>query len=180
MITLHDVEQGTPEWHALREGLYTGSGADKLLKYGTVDYALTHVNNFTGIFHTERGHLLESEARGLFERIEGINVLTTGFVTNDKYPDCGYSPDFLLPYVLGEIKCFAEKNHMGLINAKRIDDLPFKILAQIYFGMFICELPLAYLIPYNPKIKEVKDRFKIIEIKRKKAINDNFRRILHV
>jgi len=41
-------------------------------------------------------------------------------------------------------------------------------------------LPLAYLIPYNPKIKEVKHRFKIIEIKRKKAIDNNFKRILKV
>jgi len=180
MITLHDCEQGSREWDSLREGLYTGSNADKLLKFGTVDYALNHTNTFRGNRHTDRGHILEPEAVELFEKIKGINVLKTGFVTNDKYPDCGYSPDFLLPYILGEVKCFAKDNHMQLINAKRIEDIPFKILAQVYFGMFICELPLAYLIPYNPKIKEVKHRFKIIEIKRKRAIDNNFKRILKV
>lgn len=178
MIKLHDVEQGSPEWHALRENLYTGSGADKLLKFGAIDYALSHTNTFNGNFHTDRGHLLEGEAVELFEKIKGVDVLRTGFVTNDKYPDCGYSPDFLLLSILGEVKCFAEPNHMQLIKAKRVDDIPFKILAQIYFGLFICELPLAYLIPYNPKMKEVKDRFKIIEIKRKRAIENNFKRIL--
>lgn len=180
MVHLHDCEQGSRKWDLLRENRYTGSNADKLLKYGAIDYALNRSNTFKGNFHTERGHLLENEAIELFEKIKGISVLKTGFVTNDLYPNCGYSPDFLLPNILGEVKCFSEPNHMQLINAKRIEDIPFKILAQIYFGMFICELPLAYLIPYNPKIKEVKNRFKIIEIKRKKAIDNNFKRILKV
>lgn len=180
MISLYDVEQGSESWHRLRLNLYTGSNAHLLLKYGKIDYALNHVNTFKGNHWTKRGHLLEAECVDLFEKIRQINVLKIGFVTNDKYPDCGFSPDFLLPNILGEVKCFAEDNHMQLINAKRVEDIPFKILAQVYFGMFICELPLAYLIPYNPKIKEVKDRFKIIEIKRKKSIEDNFKRILKV
>ncbi len=178
MITLHDVEQGTPEWHALREGLYTGEGAHKLLKYGKIDYALSHVNNFKGNFWTKRGHLLEKEAMGLYQRINNLNILSVGFVTNDKYPECGYSPDGLLPSILLEVKCFDKDEHMKLINAKTIDDIPFKILAQIYFGLLITELPLAQLIAYNPKMKDVKDRFKIIEIPAKRAVINNFKRIL--
>lgn len=177
MITLHNVEQGSPEWHALREGLYTGEKAHLLLKYGKIDYALNHLNTFKGNRWTERGHLLEGEAIELYEKIRQINVLRPGFVTNDKYPDMGYSPDFL-DSALGEVKCFDEPNHMELIRAKRQDDIPLKILAQIYFGLVITELPLAYLIPYNPKIKEVKDRFKIIEIKPKRVIINNFNKIM--
>jgi hypothetical protein len=32
MIIYHDVEQGTPEWHALRKDLWTGSKAIRLLQ----------------------------------------------------------------------------------------------------------------------------------------------------
>ena len=173
MITLHQIEQGSEEWLSLREGLYTGSNADKLLKYGKIDYAISHINNFKGNFWTNRGHLLETEAIELYQKIKEVDVLKVGFITNDKYPDCGYSPDGVLGDVLIEVKCFDKDNHMELVRG----DIPFKVLAQVYFGIFICELPVAHLIAYNPKIKEVKDRFKIIEIKNKKAINSNFKRI---
>jgi hypothetical protein len=177
MITLHDCIQGSEKWASLRENLYTGSNADKLLKFGKIDYALSHLNSFRGNRWTERGHLLEPEAIELYEKITGIDVLTTGLVTNDKYPDAAYSPDGLLPDTLIEVKCFDEPNHMELINAKP-DELPLKILAQIYFGMVVCELNKGKLIAYNPKMKEVKDRLKIIEIKPKRAITSNFKRIM--
>lgn len=178
MIRLHDVEQGSEEWHALREGLYTGNGADKLLKFGTIDYALSHTNGFKGTFWTERGHLLETQAISIYGRIRGITVPSMGFVTNDKYPDCGYSPDGWPGDALPEVKSFDEEHHMQLIRAKTINDIPFKILAQVYFGLFITELPVAHLMPYNPKMKKVEDRFKIIEIRPKRSITANFRRIL--
>lgn len=178
MITLHDVEQGSREWHALREGLYSGSGADKLLKFGTIDYALSHMSGFGGTFWTRRGHLLEDEAVELYERIKDISVIRPGLITNDKYPDCAFSPDSIAGTILIEIKCFDEPEHMKLINAKTVNDVPFKILAQVYFGLFVTELPLAHLVAYNPKMKKVKDRFKIIELKPKRSITANFRRIL--
>ena len=177
MITVYNCIQGSSEWNSLREGLYTGSNADKLLKFGKIDYALSHLNTFRGNYWTKRGHLLEDEAIELYEQIRQITVLRTGVVINDKYPDFCYSPDGIDSALL-EIKCFDEPNHMELINAKKQDDIPLKILAQVYFGLVITELPLAYLVPYNPKIKEIKDRFKIIEIKPKKAIINNFKRIM--
>jgi len=177
VITLHDVEQGSPTWFKLREGKYTGSGAYKLLTRPKQDYFLDEDKDFKGNFFTERGHLLEPEAIHLFERIKKIDVLKIGFVTNDKYPDCGYSPDGLLSNAVIEVKSFMKPNHTELLKAQA-ETLPLKILAQVHFGMMICELPVAYLIAYNPKMQEVKDRLKIIEIKQKKSIINNFKRIL--
>lgn len=178
MITLHDVEQGTKEWHDLCEGLYTGRNADKLLKYGTIEYAITHINGFGGNFWTKRGHLLEDQAIEIYRRIRKMEIKKVGFVTNDKYPDCGYSPDGWPGDALPEVKSFDEEHHMQLMKAKTTEDIPFKILAQVYFGLFITELPVAHLMPYNPKMKKVADRFKIIEIRPKRSITANFRRIL--
>ena len=177
MIVLHDCTQGSEEWHSLREGLYTGSNAEKFLKHGKIDYALNHLNSFRGNRWTERGHLLEDEAIDLYEQIRQISVLRPGFITNDKYPDFGYSPD-AIDSALIEVKCFDEPSHLELIRAKKIDDIPLKVLAQVYFGLTITELPLAYLIPYHPKIKDPKERFKIIEIPPKRAVISNFKKIM--
>lgn len=174
MVTLHDVEQGSKEWEELREGLYTGSGADKLLKFGTIDYALLHTNGFRGNFWTERGHMLEEEAIDLYERIFKIPVDRVGFITNDKYPDCGYSPDGIVNDVLIEVKAFDEPEHNKLLEG----EIPFKTLAQVYFGLFITEKKMAHLIAYNPKMKDIKDKFRLIPIKPKRSISSNFRRIL--
>lgn len=175
MITYHQVLQGSEEWQNLREGLYTGSNADKLLKFGTIDYALSQANTFKSNFWTERGHMLEEEALELYANILKVSVERVGFVTNDKYPDCGFSPDGLSGnHFLLEVKCFDEPEHRKLLAG----EIPFKVLAQIHFGLFITDRSYANLIAYNPKMKEVKDKFKIIPIAPKRSIIANFRRIL--
>jgi hypothetical protein len=173
-IKIHAIAQGTPEWLELRAGKYTGSNADKLLRFGAIDYALTEQSDFKGNFYTKRGHILEDEATELYEKITGKIVNSVGFVTNDKYISCGYSPDGICGETLIEVKCFNTVKHMQMING----DIPFKVEAQIHFGMLICELKKANLIIYNPEIENPKDAFKIITIKAKKSIQDNLKRIL--
>ncbi|HEX4201340.1 MAG TPA: YqaJ viral recombinase family protein [Chthoniobacterales bacterium] len=174
MITVHEVEQGSDEWQELRAGKYTGSNAHKLLRHGAGTYALTEQNGFGGNFWTKRGHLLETEAVELYERIARVSVDRPGFVTNDRYPRCGYSPDGLvLERALLEVKCFDEPKHLKLIAG----DISLEILAQVHFGMLICERKIAYLLPYNPKL-EPRKAFKIIPIKFNRAIANNFKRIL--
>lgn len=173
MIQLHQVEQGSDEWQALRQGRYTGSNAHKLLKYGARPYSLTESSEFTGTFWTKRGHLLETEAIELYEAITGTTVEHPGFVTNSKFPDCGYSPDGLQAAHVIEVKCFNEPKHLKLYGG----ELPLEIMAQIHFGMLICERKLARLVIYNPKL-EPKLALKIIEIKARPAIHQNFKRIL--
>lgn len=183
VITLHDIEQGSQEWLDARVDMYTGSNAHKLLtKLGAADlqYAKSQESSFGGNFWTERGHLLEEEAIELYEAIKGVKVQRTGFVTNSQFPGCLYSPDGLLMANgrLIEVKCFDELHHMELIRAKKALDVPLKILAQTHYGMTITALPDTDLIAYNPKMENVKDKFKIIPIKRDRVITNNFKRIL--
>lgn len=180
MIEYHYVEQGSEEWLKIREGKYTGSNADKLLTtFGANEYAKAKLSTFSGNFWTKRGHLLEEEAVDLYEKIYKVKVDRPGFVTNSKYPECLYSPDGLPPIPLLEVKSFDIPQHLVLIKAKSEDDIPLKIRAQIHYGLLICERPYGHLIAYNPSDQlEVKDKFKVITIKRNPAIAANFKRIL--
>lgn len=175
MITVHEVEQGSPEWHALRAGLYTGSNAHKVLKFGAIEYSLTEGASFGGNFFTKRGHILEDEALELYEAITGHKVKRIGFVTNSKYPICGYSPDGLdedmdLPL---EVKAFNEIKHMKMYKG----EIPMEILAQMHFGQLVWEKKGGRLIVYNPDL-EAEFALKIIEVRYNRNIQSNFKRIL--
>jgi YqaJ-like viral recombinase domain len=174
MVTIHSVPQGSDSWHALRAGKYTGSNAWKLLRYGAIDYALTEQSSFNGNFYTKRGHILEDEAIELYEAITGRHVERPGFVTNDEFPSCGYSPDGLDLTPTLEVKAFNIEKHLRIING----DIPFEVLAQVHFGLLICDRSCANLLPYNPDVENPKEAFKIITIKRNRNIINNFKRIL--
>jgi len=179
MIQLHDVEQGSPEWQELRAPLYTGSNADKLLKFGAIEYSRAGGGSFGGNFFTRRGHLLEEEAIELYQQITGqigIRLASgrkVGFVTNSAYPGCGYSPDDLYPDRTIEVKAFTAEQHLAILNG----EIPFKVLAQCHFGMMICGKELCDFLPYNPSL-DVDQAFKIITIRRRRSIVDNFKRKL--
>lgn len=192
-VKLHEVAQNSKAWLALRAPLYTGSGAHKLLRYGAIEYSKAGQGSFKGNFWTKRGHLLEDQAIGLFERIKQVKCLVNadgdriGFVTNTRYPGCGYSPDGITDLWVVEVKCFDRKKHLAIYNT---GVLPLEIMAQIQFGLMICERQVAYLVIYNPDFaKQVidgernpdydpKKAIKIIEIKARPATHVNYRRIL--
>ena len=174
MITIHETAQGTAEWHEAREGKFTGSLAYKLLgSSGANEYAKATRTSFKGNYHTKRGVTLEPEAIELYEAIKGVSVARPGFVTNDRFNGCLYSPDGILEDVLIEVKCFSELEHMKIYNG----DIKLSVLAQVHFGLMICEKQLAHLVIYNPTLDPEK-AFKIILIKANKNIQSNFKRIL--
>lgn len=197
MITVHEVIQGSAEWLELRDKNYTGTGAEKLLSFsgqlkvidGVVSpYALSEITGFTGNFYTRRGHILEDEAIDLYRAITGHTVSRPGFITNSKWPGCGYSPDGDdedIDWPL-EVKAFEEKKHLELIDGK----ISVKILAQIHWGQFIWEKKGARLLAYNPRFaKKIIDGIPnpnynpskalgIVDIKFNRNINNNFKRIL--
>lgn len=195
MITIHDVEQGSDEWLKLRDQLYTGSNADKLLLHngktkvvnGVVSkYSLTEITGFKGNFYTKRGHALEEEAVEIYEAHTGRTVARPGFITNSKYPVCGYSPDGIDGDTLLEVKAFNDIKH-DVINK---DNIPLKILAQIIFGLVISEKTDAFLLLYNPRFAKKflddvenphynpRNAFKMIEVKASRDALINMRKIL--
>lgn len=181
MITFHDdIIQGTPEWEAARDGKFTGSNADKLLtSFGAGDHARSRTTDFTGNFHTKRGHLLEGEALELYHDITGEVVKTTGYVSNSDMPNCIYSPDGYTDNHLLEVKCFAEGQHLKLYKAHSTRELSLKILAQIHFGMMITGKRKARLIVYNPTL-DAKRAFKFIDIDYDPRIEKRFKQILEI
>ena len=144
----NEIEQGSPEWHAIRKNKISGSTAYKLLGKGVPSLKSFNDDStsFTGNFATKRGHLLETEAIELYEAIYGVTVLHAAFVLNDKYEFAIYSPDGYLENKTIEVKCFLPKAHLEAV--KRPDK---KILAQCYFGQIILEKPATDLILYCPK-----------------------------
>lgn len=196
VITYYDVEQGSDQWLADREGNYTGSNAYKLLGgIGVLEYAKAEDSGFSGNFHTKRGHLLEPKAIALYEKVKGIEVQRTGYIKNSLYPGCLYSPDGFTDDTLVEVKCFSKKKHLEIWNAKTWLDIDVKITAQIHYGMLITGRKIANLVIYNPNFAkrhimgdygalidnpdyDPKKAFKIIVIKRDVTIANNFKKIL--
>jgi hypothetical protein len=109
VIEIFDCKQGTPEWRACRMGIPTASafhgvlakGAGKTRKKYMLELAgeiLTGkpAENFSNV-HTERGHLLEDEARALhvqpFSQVHKVGFIRRKLASGH-YVGC--SPDSLI------------------------------------------------------------------------------------
>jgi len=169
VVTNHNIDQNTDLWLELRKGKVTASNAYILLTKGK--NAAISANNGGGgeNFWSKRGHILEGEAIEIYESVTGKKVEIIGFITNDKYPDCGYSPD---GYKL-ESKSFKSEKHLACIN-----ELPIEVYCQVQFGMMIAEWDDIDVILYNPDIEDSKLCFKVINVKRDEKLIKRFEKKL--
>ena len=106
MKIVEKVEQGSPEWYALRCGRITMSKADALLAKGKgitrqnylLDVAAERLSGevVDGYYNAdmERGNFLEDYALQAFTLATGLKVKTVGFVIADD-ERIGCSPDAL-------------------------------------------------------------------------------------
>lgn len=179
MIVYHDVKQGTPEWHKLREGLWTGSVALYLLQKKPLPVR----SQWDGNDSTRRGKILEEIAMMEYARLYR-QPLRPGFVTNSVYPNAGYSPDGIDGGWLLEGKALQGVKHDELfatgrsINELRdiiISRIPIQYKAQIFFGMIITGKRKARLLAINPENEE---QLVVVEIGYDKLIGNNIRRRL--
>lgn len=171
-MKIHDLEQGSDEWFALRKGRLTASQYDKVFNQKTLK-----LNNATAIKHMdgmlaelyykekdlitfkpswamERGTRLEEVARIDFELREGIEVNEVGFVTNEAFGDhIGCSPDGLIDGGKGgiEIKCPLPATH---IKYHREGVLPKEYRAQVHGCMAVCEADYWWFTSYCPNFKD--------------------------
>ena len=164
MITIHDVVQGSQEWHELHANRWTGSTALPLLQ----GKKLPAWNTFAGNKYTKRGKLLESIAIREFEVTVDApdGVLTVGFVTNDLYPNAGFSPDGIFCDILLEVKCLNGIHHEELIKG----NIPLRYMVQVHFGMVICGLRKAKILAFNP---EYEQQLTVIDIEYDDKIANN-------
>lgn len=163
MKIVTDIEQGTPEWLALRLGIVTASELDCLLVSGKHPTgfgvaAFTYMDQLIGERITEeaaelpfqtkatiRGHEQEGVALELYESREEVKVQKVGIILNR---GIGYSPDGLVgTYGLIEIKTKLPKFQVGVILA---GEIPKEHVAQCQGGLWASDREWIDFISYWP------------------------------
>ncbi|MGY2255070.1 lambda exonuclease family protein [Pseudomonas reactans] len=163
MQIITEVEQGSPEWLALRLGIVTCSELECLLVNGKGEAgfgtgAFTYMNTligeritgeaadpFMGNRHTERGHELEGVARTLYEQREEVETKQVAIILNH---GAGYSPDSLVGAKgLTEIKTKLPKFQVEVILS---GEIPKEHVAQCQGGLWVSEREWIDFVCYWP------------------------------
>lgn len=166
-MIIHEVDQNTEEWCALRAGIPTASEASKLVTgTGSVSksmsgyakklacdlYAGKPVDAWEGNKFTDRGHEIEDEAAAAYELATGYETIKVGFCTDDlqRY---GASPDrFVCDDGLVEIKCLPKLHIDALLYyAKHKKCQPDRV-PQTQMQMMVCEKAWCDLVFYHPDL----------------------------
>lgn len=165
-MKIHDVEQRSLEWYALRLGKPTASEFGKLvtskgeLSKSLDGYALTlaaelyagePVDAWEGNAWTERGRELEDKALTFYAFMQDKELQRVGFVTGDdgRY---GCSPDALVETDgLAEVKCLKAENHVkAILYHQKHGRCPPDYVQQAQGQMMICERAWCDTIFYHP------------------------------
>jgi hypothetical protein len=128
----YELEQGTPDWFALRTGKVTGSMFGRLVKSNWLELVdqivaeqLTGINEYNSVFENDdmiRGRELEPIAIEQYTSITGIEIDKCGFIQSEKYPIFGCSPDGITKVGNGiiEVKSPRAKIHIKNIRHGKI------------------------------------------------------------
>lgn len=157
-MTIYDCEQRSPEWHALRCGRLTGSGAQAVIqerKRGTGELAIRAnlrqkliVERLTGVpsedipykgKDLQHGITCEPEAIAAYEAAHCEIVTRIGFLAHDALM-AGCSPDGYIGEWEGviEVKCPASETHYEYILADRI---PEEYYGQLVHTLWLTGAP---------------------------------------
>lgn len=201
----YGIEQGTQEWLDLRADKVTCSNALDLCFKGkktAIERNRQHAERMTpnGNQYAERGHVLEDEVKKLLE--ENFNnevheLLSCSFITNDDYPDAGYSPDaiilekgtgkFIAPV---EVKCFndeterwdkkqktfvKQKSDKHALCCEDIANIPLENRMQFEMEMVMTETEKLLVVLYNPDadIEAGVPKLKIWQYTPEEAVDEN-------
>lgn len=166
-MIVHDVEQGTPEWHQVRCGIPTASEFDKILtptgKSSTQAEAYANriiaeimtggaVETWQGNMWSERGNELEAEAASYYEIRKAVKVQKVGFITDDART-MGASPDRLVGNDgLLEIKCPAPHTHVEYLLKQKIDQGYF---TQLQGQLLVTGRAWVDIVSYYPTMPSI-------------------------
>lgn len=163
-IYLRDLEQGTDEWRQVRCGIATASAFDRIVtpakcqlsaqsdgylrellaEWVSGEPADTFSNQWT-----ERGSVIESEARDYYAFARDVDVAQVGFVYLDDKRMVGASPDGLPGDGLLEIKCPKPSTHIGYLLK---GEMPNDYRAQVQGSLMVTERPWCDFLSYCPNI----------------------------
>lgn len=169
MPTLHNVEQKSEAWFALRlqypltaseaqaignqgKGLETLCWEQMAQKYSSQDKERYSNKDL------ERGVELEPLARDMYELETGNNVIEVGFVTNESISSVGgASPDGIVgDDGLVEIKCFDDTKHFKMsIDYKKTGtfEIESRYVWQMQMQMLLTGRVWCDFVAYNPNYK---------------------------
>ena len=186
-MKIHDVQQGSPQWEALRLGIPTASDFDKLLtpsfaiRTGEMPKTYLHkklAEKFYGrpmdegsTFNMDQGNLLEREAMPWLAFAHDIDPYRVGFCTTDD-GRIGCSPDALIGEESGlEIKCPTAPIHLKyLLNG----ELPEDYRCQVHGSMYVTGRPRWMFLSYTrnglPKLLLTVQRDEAIQAKIHEAL----------
>lgn len=169
-FTVHDVDQRSPEWAALRAGLVTGSCANALIavrKKGTGELAVRRdlrslivcevltqapiekVSRKTDAM--ARGVEFEPDAVAAYELATNRSVYRVGFIAHNTLK-AGCSPDGYVGEWEGivETKCPNSITHMEYIEAGVV---PEEYFGQLVHSMWLTGAEWADFVSYDPRFK---------------------------
>lgn len=163
-MIIHDIEQGSPEWHELRKLKLTASHATEIGNNGKG--LLTYVDKLIlrqiveeeqiTSRDIERGNELEPIARLKYEFEKGVTVREVGFI--EHCPNSGCSPDGLVDddYLdngpgLIEIKARNDAKHLALLMGGLVDS---GVRWQMQMQMLVTGRKWCDFISYNPNFKQ--------------------------
>lgn len=157
-MVIHNMEQGTDEWFAIRKGKLTASHGTAIASNGAG--LKTYVKEIVlGMFtekeplrgkDIERGNELEPIARAKYSFEKNVEVIEYGFIEHSNR--AGYSPDgFVGDDGLIEIKARNNAKHLDLHLTGKLDS---GTVWQMQMGMLITNRKWCDFISYNPNFKK--------------------------
>lgn len=168
-MKIHNFEQHSPEWYAIRKGKMTASEATAIGNCGAgLD---TYINNMMAEYyssaekeqfnsdHTNRGNEYEPVARKVYEFENDVEVQQVGFIEHNEY--VGFSPDGLVGEEGGwENKAISDEKYFEYILNK--DKKPEKKhVWQCQMGLLITGRKWWDLMYYNPNYSKSCVTFRI-------------------
>lgn len=157
-MIIHNILQGSEEWHQIRKGKLTGSHATAIGNNGKglltyiedIVLALCGEKEHYSNGNMERGNNLEPVARIKYEFETGLKVKEVGFVEHSEY--CGVSPDGLVfDKKRGqEIKARNNKKHLALLRFGKVDS---STIWQMNMNMLVTGFDSWDFISYNKDFK---------------------------
>lgn len=162
-LIVYTFEQNSPEWLEARRGIVTASEFDTVQAQGRTKgsesvtrrkYLLTLVGEiltgelapgWEGNKHTERGHLLEPEARELYAMVQGVEPQQVGFMRCGRV---GASPDSLVGED-GLLEIKTKLPHLQLDVLDR-DRLPPEHVAQVQGQLWVSGRAWCDFVSYWP------------------------------
>ena len=166
------MQQGSPEWHAIRAGRVTASRVADVVAKTKTGYSSSRANylaeliveRLTGdpapTFQTEamrRGSELEPDARVAYEFRTDAIVVEIAFVEHPTIDMTGASPDGLIgDDGLLEIKCPNTAQHVETLLS---GDIPGKYLTQMQWQMACTGRRYCDFVSFDPRLPEAMSLF---------------------